>query len=204
MKFIIYKYFLSLIISGSSSLLLAQDQIYLQQDEVVFINYGNNLLKNWYYIPSETQFVILKFLSADSTKVDYLPEVVGGIDSLLAKFKYPELAIRAGVEGNVIIEFIVDSNGIVNNNDLFLIKGIGAGCDEVILDAILKQKFSPAIRNNKVIELKMHMKIKFSLSGGIYFKKNYFPRPIHPIAVPKLKISLYPQPDKLHIDSLTD
>jgi len=115
------------------------------------------------YVPPDTKIEILSFLSVDTVKVDKLPEIVGGIDSLLSKIKYPEIARRAGVGGIVIIEFIIDSLGTVNFRDLIVIKGIGAGCDGFAIGALLKQKYTPAMKNGVAQNLKMRSAIKFTL-----------------------------------------
>ena len=66
------------------------------------------------------------------TWAEEMPKFPGG-DSELMKFfsqnlVYPEIAKRAGVEGKVILSFIVDKNG--NIIDVEVAKSIGAGCDE--------------------------------------------------------------------------
>ena len=47
---------------------------------------------------------------------------------------YPEQAKRLGVEGRVFLSFIVDKNGRLS--DAQIVKGIGAGCDQVALNML--------------------------------------------------------------------
>ena len=44
------------------------------------------------------------------------------------KMKYPAQARRMGVEGRVFVQFVIGKDGSIN--DVKIIKGIGAGCDE--------------------------------------------------------------------------
>lgn len=44
------------------------------------------------------------------------------------KMKYPAQARRMGVEGRVFVQFVIGKDGSIN--DVKVIKGIGAGCDE--------------------------------------------------------------------------
>ena len=43
--------------------------------------------------------------------VEQMPELIGGLGSIQRQVRYPELAKRAGIEGRVIIQFVVDKYG---------------------------------------------------------------------------------------------
>lgn len=67
------------------------------------------------------------------------PVFTGGLDSLkkiTANPPYPDSAKKAGVEGKVMIGFIVDTYGLCNC--FKVVKGIGYGCDEVALKYLFK------------------------------------------------------------------
>ena len=70
-----------------------------------------------------------------------MPEIIGGLESIQRNVVYPEIAIRAGVEGTVYVMAFVDENGNVVRADV--VKGIGAGCDEAAQAAVMKAKFKP-------------------------------------------------------------
>src|SRR4030065_208278 len=55
--------------------------------------------------------------------VEEMPEPIGGIQAIQSKIIYPEIAIRAGVEGKVHILVFVDETGEVTNAEI--IKGLG-------------------------------------------------------------------------------
>jgi RNA polymerase sigma factor (sigma-70 family) len=91
--------------------------------------------------------------------VEEMPELIGGINGLQSKIKYPELAIRQGVEGKVLVQAIVDENGKVISANT--IKGIGAGCDEAALDAVLKSNFKPGKQRGKNVKVQFTIPIVF-------------------------------------------
>src|SRR5690625_3504130 len=45
--------------------------------------------------------------------VEQMPELIGGLGELQSKIRYPEMARRAGIEGRVHIQFIVNERGEV-------------------------------------------------------------------------------------------
>lgn len=47
--------------------------------------------------------------------VENMPVLQGGLGELQRKVKYPEMARRAGIEGRVTVQFIVNENGQVEN-----------------------------------------------------------------------------------------
>lgn len=62
--------------------------------------------------------------------------------------KYPEQAIKEGVEGRVSLKFVVSKDGVVSH--IKVTQGIGAGCDEEAM-RIVKQspKWQPAVHKGK-------------------------------------------------------
>lgn len=93
--------------------------------------------------------------------VEQMPELIGGLASLNKHITYPEMARRAQIEGRVIVEFIIDKDG--NVNDPKIIRGIGGGCDEVALSAVQKIKFKPGMQRGKPVLVRYSMPINFTL-----------------------------------------
>lgn len=78
------------------------------------------------------------------------------------KLKYPIKARRAGIEGKIYIEFIIDVYG--NLIEPVVVKGIGEGCDEVALSAVKKSKpWIPAKYKGKPVNSIMVLPITFKL-----------------------------------------
>jgi protein TonB len=95
------------------------------------------------------------------TIVEKMPELIGGLASIQSKIKYPEIAKKAGVEGRVIVQFVVDETGSVV--DPIVVRGIGAGCDEAAIVAVRQAKFTPGLQRMKPVKVKMSLPITFKL-----------------------------------------
>jgi protein TonB len=93
--------------------------------------------------------------------VEEMPEPIGGIAEIQKKIVYPEIAKRAGVEGKVYVLAFVDETGTVTNAKI--IKGIGAGCDEAALSAVLKTKFKPGKQRGKAVKVQVSIPVVFKL-----------------------------------------
>ncbi len=188
------KYFFFLIISLVSvfSSLFAQDSTLSKKEEAI---YRGGCQKSWTKdILPDYSVELISFISIDVIKEDEQPKIIGGEDSLLAKIIYPELARRAGVEGIAIIEVIIDTTGYASQ--LTIVQGLGAGCEEAIMDALLKQKFNPAKKNGTSINIKMKLTVKFVLLYKInsldFFLQSIFINKDH--LQSRTRFSIYPPP----------
>lgn len=93
--------------------------------------------------------------------VQHMPELIGGLSALQNKIHYPELALKAHIEGRVIIEFYVDEHGGVRN--AHVIRGIGAGCDEEALRVVKEAKFKPGMQRGRFVKVQYTLPIIFKL-----------------------------------------
>lgn len=91
--------------------------------------------------------------------VEEMPAPIGGLKSIQEKIIYPEIAKRAGIEGKVFVRAYVDETGTVTSAEI--VKGIGTGCDEAALDAVLNTKFSPGKQRGKPIKVQVTIPILF-------------------------------------------
>lgn len=95
--------------------------------------------------------------------VEQMPILIGGIQSLQQKIKYPEMARKAGIEGRIIIQFIVNERGEVENPHI--IRGIGGGCDEEALQVVQQAKFKPGLQRGRPVRVQYSLPIVFKLTG---------------------------------------
>lgn len=106
-----------------------------------------------------------KLAPSDSSEiysvVEIMPEIEGGIQSVYDNVKYPPLAAKNGLEGKVFVKFIVDENGNVSNPEI--LKDIGGGCGEAVLNGIVKVKFTPGEQDGKKVKVYFTMPINFKL-----------------------------------------
>ncbi len=90
-----------------------------------------------------------------------VPELIGGLAALQREVRYPVMAKKAGIEGRVILRFIVDEQGRVSEPKV--VRGIGGGCDEEALRALQTVRFWPGTQRGKPVKVKMSLPITFRL-----------------------------------------
>lgn len=93
--------------------------------------------------------------------VEEMPEVIGGQEALYSCIKYPEIARKAGVEGRVIIQFVVDENGNVTSPQV--LRGVGAGLDEEALRCVSQLKFKPGRQRGRPVRVRFTLPVVFRL-----------------------------------------
>ena len=93
--------------------------------------------------------------------VEQMPELIGGLASVQSLIEYPETARRGGIEGRVVVEYVVDEQGTVN--DPKVVRGIGGGCDEEAIRVVKLATFKPGKQRGKPVKVKMSMPILFRL-----------------------------------------
>ncbi len=95
--------------------------------------------------------------------VEYMPTPIGGIEGIMRKIIYPELAIRSEIQGRVIILAFVNKHGDVTKAKV--LKGIGAGCDESALKAVEETKFNPGKQRGKPVNVQVKVPVFFKLNN---------------------------------------
>ncbi|MEX0721219.1 MAG: energy transducer TonB [Balneolaceae bacterium] len=95
--------------------------------------------------------------------VEEMPEPIGGIAAIQNSVKYPEMARRAGIEGRVTVQFIVNENGEVENAQV--VRGIGGGCDEEALKAVRNADFKPGMQRGRPVRVQFALSINFRLQN---------------------------------------
>ncbi|MBO6524366.1 MAG: energy transducer TonB [Balneolaceae bacterium] len=97
--------------------------------------------------------------------VEQPPILIGGISAVQKTIVYPEMAMKAGIEGKVIVQFVIDKNGNVTNP--FIVRGIGGGCDEEALRAVKEAKFKPGMQRGRAVQVRYTLPITFRLKNPI-------------------------------------
>ena len=96
--------------------------------------------------------------------VEEMPELIGGLASIQRQVEYPEMARRAGIEGRVYIQFIVNENGDVE--DPRVIRGIGGGADEAALEAVKQARFKPGVQRGRPVRVQYSLPVVFRLGNS--------------------------------------
>lgn len=92
-----------------------------------------------------------------------MPQPVGGLQAIYSKITYPEMAKRTGVEGKVYLLIYVNQDGGVD--DVKVVKGIGAGCDEAAVEGVKKMKFTVGKNAGAPVKVKLSLSIVFKLNS---------------------------------------
>jgi periplasmic protein TonB len=93
--------------------------------------------------------------------VEEMPELIGGLASIQSQIRYPEIARRAGIEGRVFVQFVVDEQG--NVVDPVVTRGLGAGLDEEAIRAVSQARFRPGMQRGQPVRVRMSLPITFRL-----------------------------------------
>ena len=94
--------------------------------------------------------------------VERMPELIGGLAQLQSKIVYPEIARLAGIEGRVMVQFIIDEEGRVHNP--VVVRGIGGGADEAAIEAVRQARFTPGMQRGQPVKVRYTLPITFRLS----------------------------------------
>ena len=85
------------------------------------------------------------------------------IDLVKSKIVYPEKAITNNIEGEVKIGFVIEKDGSIVNPRV--LQGIGYGCDEEVMKAILlSPKWVPTTENGRPVTASEVIAIDFKLT----------------------------------------
>ena len=117
--------------------------------------------------------VAIKEVVIEEEKADQIFDVVetqpnppGGMSGwnkyLSDNLKYPTQARRMGVEGTVIVVFVINTDGSIQ--DVEVLRGIGGGCDEEAVKIVkAAPKWSPGKQRGKPVRTRMRLPIRFKL-----------------------------------------
>lgn len=113
--------------------------------------------------------------------VEKMPEYPGGMDELF-KFlaqnvRYPEVAKKENIEGMVVVQFVIDKNGVIK--DPHVVLGIGGGANEEALRVVnMMPKWKPGLQKGQEVNVQFNLPIRFKLEGGTTDKKVDAPKEV--------------------------
>lgn len=82
---------------------------------------------------------------------------------LLPAPKYPEMARKAGIEGTVYVEVLIDKLGKVRDARVIKESGANAGFEEAALEAAWKGEWRPAMQNKQPVAVRVSYPVTFRL-----------------------------------------
>ncbi len=92
------------------------------------------------------------------------PSIIGGLNSLYLRIQYPKAAQEAGIQGRVVLSFIVEEDG--TTTDVRVLESLHPLCDKAAVDAVTETLFTPARQQGKKVRVRMHLPIRFVLIDG--------------------------------------
>lgn len=92
------------------------------------------------------------------------PGGMSGWNQYLSKnLKYPTQARRMGIEGTVIVVFVINVDGSIQDVDI--LRGIGGGCDEEAVRVVENApNWEPGKQRGRPVRTRMRLPIRFKLS----------------------------------------
>lgn len=93
--------------------------------------------------------------------VEEQPELIGGMKALQGSVDYPDFARKAGIEGRVIVQFVVDEQGNVQNPKVT--RGVHKLLNEEAIKAVKDQKFKPGKQRGQAVKVQMSLPVTFRL-----------------------------------------
>jgi TonB family protein len=97
-------------------------------------------------------------------EVDEMPVPPGGMagltDYMIKNLKYPKDARKAGIEGKVMVTFVVRADGSVSKSEI--LQGIDGSCDEEALRVVDRMgTWTPGKLKGKAVATQMVLPIQF-------------------------------------------
>lgn len=98
--------------------------------------------------------------------VEKMPQFPGGealmLQFLTEKLQYPRLAKEYGIEGRVVISFLVEKDGSLT--DIKIVKGIGGGCDEEALRLVRAMPpWKPGEHRGRTVRVSYTLPVTFKM-----------------------------------------
>ncbi|MCM0042632.1 MAG: energy transducer TonB [Algoriphagus sp.] len=110
---------------------------------------------------------------SDTTNVVYevveiQPSPAGGMAGwnkyLSENLRYPPNAQQMGIEGTVIVAFVVNTDG--TTTDIEILRSVGGGCDEEVIRIVQgSPKWTPGMQRGTPVRTRMRLPLRFILGG---------------------------------------
>lgn len=89
------------------------------------------------------------------------PELVGGLGALYLHIEYPEAAAQAGIQGRLLLEFVVEADG--RPTDIRVRQSLHPLCDSAAVRALRQVAFVPGRQRGEAVRVRMRLPVRFRL-----------------------------------------
>lgn len=94
---------------------------------------------------------------------DKAPEMIGGLPKLMRLLEYPELALKAGMEGIVTIGVLIDEEGRTAKTEVLRSSSPGLGFEEAARKALMQMRWKPAYQRDRPVKVWYAVPVRFQL-----------------------------------------
>lgn len=106
--------------------------------------------------------------------VEQMPEFPGGEQELWnflsSNMRYPVIAVENNIEGEVVVQFIVEKDGSIT--DVQVVKSVDPSLDkEAVRMVRIMPKWNAGMQQGKPVRVKYIVPVKFTLGHKIKFRK---------------------------------
>lgn len=115
--------------------------------------------------PAEEEKVVEEESGADEifVVVENMPEIVGGMAELYSRLNYPEMARRAGIEGLVVVQVVIEADGTPSSPEVA--RSPGEILSNAAIDAIMQLHFKPGMQRGKAVRVRYALPVRFQLNA---------------------------------------
>lgn len=93
---------------------------------------------------------------------DVQPVLIGGLAALQRGVVYPEAERRAGAQGRVIVQFVVDEAGAPT--DIQVVRSVSSGLDSAAVVAVQDARFTPGLQEGRAVKVRFTLPVTFRLA----------------------------------------
>ncbi len=93
--------------------------------------------------------------------VESPPAIRGGLGAYYINIEYPAEAVRQGIEGRLMLKFVVDTEGRPTN--ISVLTSLHPLCDSAAVRALRETTFVPGRQNGMKVPVRMHLPVRFRL-----------------------------------------
>lgn len=116
------------------------------------------------YTPFDTSYIIFSKKQVDTiSKAD----IEGGEKNLYnyiySRMKYPPQALKLSIQGEVILDFVVETNGLMSN--ITINQAVGGGCTEEAIRICKDIRWKPAWKDGEAVRSRNQLKIRFRINA---------------------------------------
>ena len=89
------------------------------------------------------------------------PGLIGGIERLQEGIEYPHFERAAGVDGRVVVQFVVDEAGVPSQ--IVAVRSVSPGLDAAAMQAVREARFTPGRQNGQAVRVRFTLPVTFRL-----------------------------------------